>query len=99
MMLLEDWYTIIDDRTIFSKPKDKRMVLVGEIYGHQKVKDGTRIKTSTIEAIGATTNPGILVFTTREGSKFEVREVGMNEKFRIAFPDGFAMLRDKAWGK
>lgn len=97
-LLLEDWMTVSDKNTSFLKEKDRRMVLVGDIYGHPTTKDGSRIRTSPITAISGTRNPGILVFHTEAGSKFEVREEGMSEKFRLAFPNGFAALRDLAWG-
>lgn len=98
-MLLDDWLTILDPSTVFLPKERRRMLLVGNIYGHKTVKDGSRIKTSPIVSISPTSSPTCLLFTTTSGSRFEVKEDNMSEKFRLAFPDGFQQLKEKAWGK
>lgn len=47
MYILRNW-SVIEDDDGYTAPELRRMVLIGEVYGHPKYKDGSMIKTSVV---------------------------------------------------
>ena len=79
-MRLENWSIIQDDSDPYKAPEIRKQLLVGDVYGSAKFKDGKTIQVSRVIA-----SNGINIVVTNSGNKYKLGEV--DPEYLKAYPN------------
>lgn len=66
MPKLENWSLGTDNEDVFFAPEFRIVRLAGEVYGHERFEDGTKISTSAVKMLDVKNNLAKTLYTTYE---------------------------------
>lgn len=84
MTIINNWSVTPDTSEPYLAPELRKSRLVGVVYGHPELEDGTFIRTSVIDKV----ENGLVV--TRSGTRYEL--VDPDPAYEAAFPNAKARV-------